>query len=361
MAGTIYTGPGLVRVYSGSDGAVLYEFHGAPGQESLGYSLGVAGDVDRDGFPDPIVGAPLAMSTAGRALVFSGLDGSLLRDWQGDAAGDWFGIAVDGVGDLDLDGSDDVIVGAAQFRTSPPFATGYARVFSGMDGSLLHELSGDAEKDGFGWSVSGTADFDGDQVGDVIVGSSARYAKAFSGRDGSLLYTIRTGSPYGILSVGGTDDVDGDGLAELLVGDRYAGLNGQASVYSLGSAQRSNYGSGWPGTLGVPALTSWGLPAICSTIELRIGNSFGHFTQGALFVGSSSASLPTGWDGTLLVLPLLAFPVVAIPSGGSSSPVTIVCDPSLIGVGAYLQVLEVDPGASRGVSFTPGLLLVVGT
>jgi hypothetical protein len=33
----------------------------------------------------------------------------------------------------------------------------------------------------------------------------------------------------------------------------------------------------------------------------------------------------------------------------------------LCGLSIYLQALEIDAGASRGVSFTPGLQLVLGS
>ncbi|MFO0980822.1 MAG: hypothetical protein U1E76_03570 [Planctomycetota bacterium] len=103
------------------------------------------------------------------------------------------------------------------------------------------------------------------------------------------------------------------------------------------------------------------MPAIRSDVSLRIGNSFGYFTQGILFVGWTPASLPTAWDGTLLVLPAFTFPVVSIPAPRADIAVIMPCGPSLIGLGIYLQAIEVDPGASRGVSFTPGLLQLVGT
>jgi len=45
---------------------------------------------------------------------------------------------------------------------------------------------------------------------------------------------------------------------------------------------------------------------------------------------------------------------------GLSMPVAVLCDSQFAGLAIYLQVLEVDPGASQGVSFTPGLQLVLG-
>ena len=61
--------------------------------------------------------------------------------------------------------------------------------------------------------------------------------------------------------------------------------------------------------------------------------------------------MPTGWDGTLLVTPSWVA-AVAFPISGVAIPVAIPCDSSLCGFPIYLQALEIDPGASKGVSFT---------
>jgi hypothetical protein len=78
-----------------------------------------------------------------------------------------------------------------------------------------------------------------------------------------------------------------------------------------------------------------------------------------LFAGLSEASLPTSWDGTLLVLPSWIIPI-SLPSFGFSTFVCVPCDASVCGVEVNMQALEADPGATKGVSFTPGLKLVLG-
>jgi hypothetical protein len=78
-----------------------------------------------------------------------------------------------------------------------------------------------------------------------------------------------------------------------------------------------------------------------------------------LFLGFSSASIPTSKEGTLLVSPFLILHV-NVPATGLSLTSTLVDDPIACGVALYLQALELDSGASKGVSFTPGLELVLG-
>jgi hypothetical protein len=73
----------------------------------------------------------------------------------------------------------------------------------------------------------------------------------------------------------------------------------------------------------------------------------------------SQASIPTGKGGTLLVAPLLYMPI-SIPVGSFTITSTVPYDPGLCGVDVDLQALEIDAGASNGLSFTPGLDLFLG-
>ena len=73
-------------------------FLGAANPDRLGYSVDGAGDVDRDGYADVIVGAPFRQTPkAGAAFVYSGRDGSVLLTLVGPHYGDRFGCSVAGV------------------------------------------------------------------------------------------------------------------------------------------------------------------------------------------------------------------------------------------------------------------------
>jgi len=144
-------------------------------------------------------------------------------------------------------------------------------------------------------------------------------------------------------------------------GNLVAGDNGYIDVFvrERCDASWSNYGVGWPGTLGVPSIVSNADPELGATITITISNSLGASTTGLLFVGLAEANIPTNKDGTLLVLPLLWVPL-PIPTAGAALIVTFPADDSLCGLEVDLQVLEVDPGASKDISFTPGLKLILG-
>ena len=132
----------------------LFTVRGDSANDFLGCSVSGAGDVNGDGTPDLIVGAPYDDNNgdeSGSVCVLSGLDGSTLFTFNGDSAGDRFGDSVSGAGDVNGDGRADLVVGAPHDGGN----RGSVRVLSGLDGSTLFTFNGDSAGDYFGRSVSG--------------------------------------------------------------------------------------------------------------------------------------------------------------------------------------------------------------
>ena len=372
--------PGYVQVYNKY--GFMWGVSAKSSTTGFGTSVRNAGDVNGDGVNDVVVGEPwfdrfskgLFLHDCGRVLVYSGVDASEI--WE-DAGwdGDWLGYSVGSLGDVNGDGHADVIAGAPY-----EFGTGGVMGIDGASSFQLFTIAGDGPNDLFGWSVSGLrGDISGDGIPDFVVGApgfdpsdssnlAAGYARTFSGSDGTPFHTYVPSSVmagdtgYGVSVSGG--DVDGDGIADFLVGfptyDTMGSRTGLVDVWKGCPASWDNYGAGWPGTLNViPSFTVTGDVTPGGTLTLTIGNSAGVNTTGFLYTGIQPASIPTNLGGTLLVSPLFTLPL-SIPAPSLSMTGSIPNSSSLYCTSIYLQALELDSGASKGVSFTPGLHLHIG-
>jgi len=249
---------------NGSNAGAIYIFYGGafgvdPASETklvaldgssnawYGYSVAGAGDVDGDGYDDLIVGAALwAEDEAGAAyLYFGGPSGvhalTEVKITASDGFADnYFGAAVDGAGDVNGDGYDDVIVGANRDDWNG-FITGAAYIYLGGPGGIdltsetkLMAFDGEAD-DSYGTSVAGTGDINLDGYADVIVGAPGDDND--NGADAGAAY-VYLGGPTGIeaaavtkllnpageaddqfgISVAGAGDVDGSGTMDIIVG-----------------------------------------------------------------------------------------------------------------------------------------------
>jgi len=124
-------------------------------------------------------------------------------------------------------------------------------------------------------------------------------------------------------------------------------------------ASWSNYGAGFPGTNGVSSLTVSANPIFGTIVMLNVGSSARATTSALLLAGLQSTSIPTSKGGVLLVAPLLIIPLPLPPTGAQISG-TLPDDASLCGLSLFAQAIEVDAGAAKGLSFSPGLELLLG-
>jgi len=201
----------------------LYILRGAE-EDQLGAAVAGLGDVDGDAVPDFAVGIPRdgVAGATGRVQVISGATGMPIRTIDGPAAGDAFGRSVRRCGDVDRDGTEDLIVGAP-FDDTVATDAGAAYVVSGATGAFLYTFLPDSTGGEFGHSVSGAGDTNGDGWPELIVGAprAAGQGRAyvFSGREGALLWTFGPdlGDELFGWCVREIDDADGDTFADVMV------------------------------------------------------------------------------------------------------------------------------------------------
>lgn len=246
-------GNGKTYLYSGADGSLIHTVVGEP-FSLLGHSATTAGDVNADGVPDYIIGGPgrdvfgIGVQFAGVAKVYSGADHSLLHQFVG-APGEAFGASVAGAGDVNNDGYDDLIVGATYANNTDDQA-GRIYVYSGLDGSLLWTHDGHGPFNYLGSAVGLIGDVNGDGSPDLVAGAQGAGSKgrgeayAFSGLDGTLLYTMKpVGLPgsfptFAQYHASGAGDVNADSVPDIYIGDYNArrgsapGGTGRAYVFS---------------------------------------------------------------------------------------------------------------------------------
>ncbi len=255
--------------FAGLTGANGFKLSGIADGDHSGQSVSDAGDVNGDGFSDLIIGAPRADeggTDRGAAYVVFGkaggfvaglnlskLNGSNGFKLSGIADGDKAGSVVSAAGDVNGDGFGDLIIGAARasgggtYRGETYVVFGKARGFSAaltlsaLNGANGFTLSGVADNDFSGGSVSGAGDVNGDGVDDLIIGASdassggnnrgASYVvfgkrTAFSaalalsslgGSDGFVLTGAADGDGSGN-AVSAAGDVNGDGIGDVIIG-----------------------------------------------------------------------------------------------------------------------------------------------
>jgi FG-GAP repeat len=355
---------GSVRVCSGADGSTIHLVKGDEDHDDLGHAVDGCGDVDLDGVPD-FLGGLHDITDAGRVRLYSGADGAVLDEWTGSTPGDFFGHAVSGAGDADLDGVPDLLVGASR-DDDAGLNAGRAWIYTGVDGTTLHSWTGEAPGDQLGLWVDDAGDWDDDGVPDVILGvpgdddagAGAGSARIKSGATGAELLHWNGGSP-GLrfdTVVAGLGDVDANGRLDVAISFPYD--DGAALDAGLVQVVQGPLASPWT-VLGGGLAGAAGIPNLAGTGTLAPGTPGSLLITDAapaapcmLFFSLVSVSVPFK-GGTLSAFPPLAtFLLVTGPAGGVQLP-WLAWPASLPpGLELYFQLAVQDTGALHGAAIS---------
>jgi hypothetical protein len=213
---------GRVWVRSGADGSAIYTYTGSGSHGSLGRAVAGVGDLDGDGRGDfaysSIAGSEYWVE------IRSGATGNLIHVLKEPSSSYQFGNSLDSAGDVDADGVPDLLIG----RRQQGLVAGELHVHSGSTGLRLYTVQGLcqgflAPEEYFPEQAAALGDLNGDGHGDFgAVGLEGHYARLFSGLDGSVLADLHLPPPEStvasFLSITGASDLDLDGRPEIVVG-----------------------------------------------------------------------------------------------------------------------------------------------
>ena len=225
-----------------ANGNLGFVIKGVNGGDRSGYSVASAGDINRDGVNDLIIGAyradPNGKGDAGESYVIFGknsqdetsdgfgasfdlsaltdetADGSLGFVIKGANYGDRSGVSVSSAGDVNGDGVGDLIIGAELAVPNAQHHAGKSYIIYGKD-------SQDESFEGFGTSIDLS----------ILTGDNANASLGF------VINGINNGDRSGI-SVSSAGDVNGDKVSDLIIGayfaDRSSNLNAGESYVIFG-------------------------------------------------------------------------------------------------------------------------------
>ena len=291
---------GALFIYYGDDLAwsvsPAWIGNGSDPSSSLGSSVASGGDVNGDGYPDLLVGAPDYPNNYGKGMAYlylgtaSGFSDQHAWSTEGVQDNERFGASVAFAGDVNGDGYMDAMVGAPGEGKGTVYL--YLGSESGLSSTPDWSASGTNDDYRFGFSVASAGDVNGDGYDDVVIGApgpeyfetrgtayvyfgsasglGAEPGWTFSGEQS--IYAELPGMPvYGFgYSVAPAGDVNNDGYGDIIVG--FPSYNsqfpaGSSGVFPGGGKIYVFFGT----SSGLPDQASWTAWSHVNTLYTRFG------------------------------------------------------------------------------------------
>ncbi len=136
-------------------------------------------------------------NTGAARIYFGGASMDSIFDviLKGEGADDHFGISVAPAGDVNGDGYDDVAVGAESFDTAGATGLGAAYIYLGgstFDTTYCARIVGEEQDNHLGGSVSSAGDVDGDGHDDIIVGAATYDLTPYGSEGAAYVYRLNS-------------------------------------------------------------------------------------------------------------------------------------------------------------------------
>ncbi len=320
-----------------------------------------AGDLDGDGYDDFLIGEPAYDGNAGRVTIVSGRTGSFLVDKRGSGT-ELLGFSVAGLGDVDGDGIPDYLVGSPNYHSGGLPDVGRAQLFSGRTHTRIRQHVGQQTDGHLGYAVAAdTSDPRRGNLPGYVVGapgerSDGGNAYLFRGSDGRLLqsYGAPDGSQFG-RSVAGLRDT-GNPTANLVGGMPLYDGKGAVVIAQRGTDNPDPASVRFIGhscsssTRTVPHMTFVGRPAIGTSIQLGVQAAQPN-RMALLWIDAlvqNQALDPFGAPGCeLRVVPGTSLLTLTTAQGTASVTIPLPADPGLVGIPLYGQFVLADPAANQ--------------
>jgi hypothetical protein len=356
---------------AGLSGTPAWSYESNQANALFGWSVASAGDTNGDGFSDVVIGALQERNPSGgqgRAYIFlggaSGLSTNPTWTFEGDQTWAQLGVSVSSAGDVNRDGFADVLVGEHGYSIGR--AGGRTLLFlgsaTGPRAAPAWSPTGTTNGGQLGFTVSSAGDVNKDGYLDVLIGAPRHRNNGVQGgasflylgsRDGLATipdwsYFGRDSSNFGN-SVAAAGDLNGDGYGDIIIGAPYDNgtpsqrgaaylfLGDPSQVMKInGASQCSGCAAPSPAS---PTPTRTATPTSTPTVTLTPSPIVGGATGSSVGTATPTptatlTAAPGGADA--LVTPVAAPTVPGISniscvSGTTSTTLTALVNPAYVG------------------------------